>query len=1767
MPIPQIPVRGPAPFKNPGIYETTIHVVGSEPDGLDIISGKISSLWKQDFHLSITDGMYSEVLGSPENPLPKGVLALKKVWIVAVDQFSPLFSVFDVDVPAASRSDKKSKPVVRNQPVKKRDSSINHLYEGVLELDPFTAHYKKGRSSARLGGYEEALAYYDRALELDSQNSAAYRYKGSALDALGRYVEALECYDRALELDSGNCIVYFNKGNSLELLGRHKEAFRHYSKAMDLDPVSVYNYIMKTYTPDSRGIHEEALAYLSRHKITRVGHTPLAGARERALVHFNKMRDLNLVSVYAYTYKIDLLVLLGSYEEIPTYCNKVLAMHPQNRHARALKREVLAQLSKHGGVSGHQGKTSELDPRDNHAHEAESETLADLNSGPQTGVKENGKLIEQYKRYQERLLQVTAKNRSVLLKTIYKKHNFDVTRLEEFKEGTIQRITSKILENIRSVLGSNASKIASVSILRDSVDSEDADSVRSRLKTLSRNFTHVEEETGQQAGYIGFPFLEGHISNDFYVRGPLALFPISLVRSRKERGQGWVIELANERPILNGALLASLKKKGSYNLPEDYEESFNDMIEDVTNAPSDIERYFFDRVREWIEKIVPIGTNRNIFSTQPLHKLNKDSIDEMERQQLHLVNYKIIGSFPQADDQIYKDYNYLSSDTTHWPGVVGSLLDVEPYGKTKQDYSPEWMNGDGSCELDKVNDDQINTVLESDSSQDEVIVRSKDMDLLVVRGPPGTGKSQVIVNLIADALMNNKKVLVVCQKRAALEVVRQRLEEVGLDRYAVFLAKETDDRILMYEQIRSTIETRSAAPANTVKDISQEIDSRVRYLSELGTALGKNYFEGATAHKIYAKAASSYRPVLNFSPTDLGLTWKNLNGFIEGVSRLEELFKKLEDRNHPWFGRKGFSKFGMTEGAQLDVLLQELLSMHTKCLLAESQLQQEQLERHFTEHLRHSAFLKDSDLPELEPDEATQLDVLLQELLSMHTKCLLVDNLLLQSQLERCMNGYQQSAGWLKRKKRKEYAREVSNILSITDLDKDFVDRNIGPVRKGVEFWKKLSELPGYLGYNKREVLEKKMRSGESAFSVLQEIKAAREAYRSQHTAADGIKRVLEIHDMNEGFAGENLERVKQGIKFWEKLFELLGYFDDDRQKILMSKMKRAETIASILREMKESLDVDELQYFDREKAESKEGVLRVLEQARDRMKPNSKWSEMIREEVYFCWLAQIEQENPILKGRHPDEYQRERKHLEELMKKKRQAVREDIQSRIESVIHPDEVYDRRSPNSKAWRNLLKELQKKRKIKPVRKMFEEYDKQMFEVAPCWLASPESVSKIFPMQRNLFDLTIVDEASQLAVERAIPFLYRSNHVVVAGDENQLPPFDLFQVIEDDEDDDLPEKSLLELARPRFKVFNLCWHYRSRYQDLINFSNHAFYDGILNVAPSVDRDPKSPSIRWVQCNGRWEDSKNSEEAKVVVREVKKAWKMGFDRTGNCPSVGIITFNEPQQDLVQDEVDKMLDADLEFAEMYNATRKDRRDSWLFVKNIENVQGDERDVIIFSIGYARNAEGRVYQAFGSLSKKGGENRLNVAVTRARQKMVVVCSIDPTDIAPTSKNYGPRRLRQFLQYAKATASQNRDAQRAILKEINPSMDRITKQKVYEFDSDFEMQVCKGLERRGYEVDSQVGYSGYVIDLAVCRPDDPSRYAIGIECDGAMFHSAKSVKERDVRRQKFLENKEWRIERVWSRNWWKNPDRELDRIVDVIKGILHAETQSATGGQ
>ncbi|MBR2254712.1 MAG: HRDC domain-containing protein [Candidatus Methanomethylophilaceae archaeon] len=470
---------------------------------------------------------------------------------------------------------------------------------------------------------------------------------------------------------------------------------------------------------------------------------------------------------------------------------------------------------------------------------------------------------------------------------------------------------------------------------------------------------------------------------------------------------------------------------------------------------------------------------------------------------------------------------------------------------------------------------------------------------------------------------------------------------------------------------------------------------------------------------------------------------------------------------------------------------------------------------------------------------------------------------------------------------------------------------------------------------------------------------------------------------------------------------------------------------------------------------------------------------------------------------------------------------------------------------SKRRSDIMRIIESKRKWH-LGKFINRYGYELFKGVKVWLLTPEVVSEIIPMDMGIFDLLIFDEASQMYVEKGIPSIYRAKKVVVAGDHRQLRPSSLGTgrvAVQDDDDEDpiegTEEDSLLDLARSRFPSVLLNFHYRSRYEELIAFSNRAFYGGRLYVSPNVST-PEEPPIKVYRVDGRWENKSNRVEAEKIVGLIREFLATRKERE----TVGIITFNSAQRDLINDVLDEECARDPGFgaaiAEEYG--RHDNgEDVGLFIKNIESVQGDERDVIMFSVGYARNSEGKLMQRFGWLNNQGGENRLNVAISRAKQKVIVVRSFEPEELqVDDSKNEGPRILRSYLQYADAVSDGDRERAEEILSSFGKGPASTGA------DGDpVAAKVRDELVSRGYEVDSDVGIGGYRMDLAVRKGD---RYVLGIECDGHLYSGSSSARERDYHRQRYLESRGWRIYRLWTPNLWRDREGEISHIVSEIEG-------------
>jgi superfamily I DNA and/or RNA helicase len=343
--------------------------------------------------------------------------------------------------------------------------------------------------------------------------------------------------------------------------------------------------------------------------------------------------------------------------------------------------------------------------------------------------------------------------------------------------------------------------------------------------------------------------------------------------------------------------------------------------------------------------------------------------------------------------------------------------------------------------------------------------------------------------------------------------------------------------------------------------------------------------------------------------------------------------------------------------------------------------------------------------------------------------------------------------------------------------------------------------------------------------------------------------------------------------------------------------------------------------------------------------------------------------------------------------------------------------------------------------------------------------------------------------------------------------------------------------------------LSYHYRSKYEELIAFSNFAFYGGRLYISPNANQ-PEKPPIQVIKVeNGLWEERANKEEAIKTVELLKNFL---INRKNN-QTVGIITFNSSQRDLILDLIDLECINDSDFSNCVKKEfdrKKNGEDIGLFIKNIENVQGDERDCIIFSIAYAKDIKGRVVRNYGWLNQTGGENRLNVAISRAKEQIYIVTSIESDElITDDLKNDGPKIFKKYLEYAYAVSNGNNEGASRILNSFGEAYEYCAISS--DSDNNFENKVYNALIQCGYNVEKQVGIGGYRIEIAI--KDIKGNFILGIECDSKLYNNSKSTRDRDIHRQLYLEARGWKIHRIWSSDWWRNSKGEIDKIQKLIQ--------------
>ena len=1380
-------------------------------------------------------------------------------------------------------------------------------------------------------------------------------------------------------------------------------------------------------------------------------------------------------------------------------------------------------------------------------------------------------------RYRDRLTDLSKKNPSLRLGQIRQKNHFDITSIAPIKLGLDHSIAANIL-----------ARKADVPILPVVAFSEEEIKLNRHLTYLKRELDLIEQETGTNIFHVAYGFLEGTLVEDFYIRSPILLYPARLVKKIVHKAQYWTVELEEQNPpFINPALTLALKRYLGIDLGTLPKEENLEIPKEGVIA-------FLEHLLQQVGlNVVHVDASVVV---KPLSNLKSADIPK-ERVSFRMEPYMVMGKFRQSTSTLVNDYEALLENPPQ-AGLLYRLLNEAQREEQLAEIQPEILN--------KVKEAESFFVLDTDVSQEAAVMASRDRDGLIVHGPPGTGKSQVIVNLIADRLAQGQRVLLVCQKSVALEVVYNRLSAIGLQHHVARAYDFNRDKTSLYAKIGSVLQREIPSDAGTFDRISAQMQTLSKRLNLVADSLHRSRPFEKTLRFLYNDALWDANFIIDVRDILQDMTYERLQERLLDLRIVLELMEKFDVPNHPWHQRKSFAKFSNRQHMELQELMSRLVKNAER---GKEIVDLAPLEYPPVYFFRHKDAL-----------EALQkcVQILSGANLFKHIHMFYADEereLEHEDQVHRVKKLYADLSQRLAQAKQlntpiadlsyveaKSWAGKIDLFLAMQQK----VTRFLSTSWYGLK-----SEIRSYCTVN--QVLfdgnaVRKHRSSIESFLIL-------EGMREDATRFEFFSDAPIVNDVEEWELW--LRRKQHAVDFLERYVEAQTCFGewlsdivtkDDLDKLVQSDFKQKMQRVTELVELTEKLqiDIEQLQHYllpdvvDEFIHETHDGIYDIaryrllnqtmsdfenlvrLDQLREQLDGvNQKlvarcqvkapmgqtpgvveqWTKIIENSFYHAWIDVIETKEPHVTEVSTEMYENYRRQYTAMLLEKRKRVPSFIDGRLARKSLTIQPVSRTK--------LKNEASKRRKLKPIRQILAAFREDVLTLLPCWLCTPEAVSAIFPPDNGMFDLVIFDEASQCPVENAIPAIYRGKQVVVAGDEKQLPPTSLFRVGEEDDEEEMEDShdyvdrtdrqatNLLEWAKPRMADEWLTWHYRSEHDALITFSNYAFYGQRMQTAPVAHASSGKP-IEFIRVKGRWLKNQNRIEADCVIDKVIEL----LSDSEAAPTLGIITFNAAQATLIQDVFDERGKKDPGVQRLIeNAIQRKEGDQFvgLFVKNIENVQGDERDVILFSVAYAPDEQGKMVSQFGSLSKEGGENRLNVAITRARKKVFIMCSFEPSEwkrVDTYSYSRGPKLLKAYLEYGKAVSEGDEEKIRQVLDRLQDAtvVQDIQNQSIY--DSPFEEEVANALRSLGYTVHTQVGFSGYRIDLAIVHPQDPTRYILAIECDGAMYHSSKIARERDFYRQRFLQQHGWKVHRIWSRNWWKAQQKELDKVQEQIQLIL-----------
>ena len=1317
--------------------------------------------------------------------------------------------------------------------------------------------------------------------------------------------------------------------------------------------------------------------------------------------------------------------------------------------------------------------------------------------------------------YLRRLTNLTSRNKSILLLRLATGRFIDLNDFDFLNNKPAFSILDQLIKRKEEVF---------LCRITDSRD-ETSNNVSQQLRKLWRNERFVFEERGARDLNLGWPFVRGTFSDGTPVRAPLLYFPVTI----KMEENGWkLLTRTDEYCYLNRSFLLAYSHFNKVPVDEKL------MDFNFEEFPSDSRSFRVSLYELFKESGIELNFNQQNFTDNllPFTIYKKAEFQEQYKVgTLTLHPEAVLGLFPQAGSYLVPDYLTLLQDQL--VPDIGTLFSSQDLGNDTAEFGF----------LNSLKEEQTVTPFKMDAFQENAIKAIKSGKSLVIQGPPGTGKSQLISNIMADYASRGKKTLLVCQKRAALDVVSQRLDSVGMGNFIALVHDFKNDRRSLYAQILAQIESleeykRLNGSLDAIQlerqflQSSRRIDQITEELEDFRQALFDFNECEISVKELYLTSELNTESV-NLKQEFRHFPMSKLHQFKKVLKQFDSYRKRFTSDDFPWKERPSFSSYTIQDLQKINTLIDSVwdyahdligkassllnsdVSFDSLEAIVENKddiatlinlLNDAQVYKFFNQHL---AF-KDShkDQLALANIERIVLDCFKKEgpEVSIPTNELGAFQEIIQQRIESRKNIFKWTNWHLFSKEKMQYQRVIrANGLRnnregfrilLEKMDNRLnLEHNLQKLKK----YQWLNEIPdthrqvdyqAWFYYQKRALQAQRIFMSQRNFR--EHISITKLSYEELRSLLESLLDVL-----------EELPAKKK---------EWVHYLLPKQIALILSDQTAKENLKATLN--KEFENLCEFDKLEADFTASERSVTQKIYEYCDENE-NVEVLSLFENSIKLAWIEHIETKYPVLRMVSSMKLAQIEEEYREQVEQKFEISREILLLKLRENVYKNVKYNRLN-NMISYRDLKHQVSKKKRIWPVRKLLSHFTEELFTLVPCWLASPESVSAITPMT-DLFDLVIFDEASQCFAEKGIPAIYRAKQVVVTGDSKQLTPNDLYMIRwqeEEPEETELEIDSLLDLASKHLHQIHLQGHYRSKSMDLINFSNKHFYQGKLRMLPDFQLvNEAKPAIRYTKIDGTWERNINQNEAMEVVMLVDKILQESPGK-----SIGVVTFNVQQQQFIMECLeDRALQTGRTLPED------------LIVKNIENVQGDEKDVVIFSIGYAPDHSGKFNMNFGSLNISGGENRLNVAITRARDQVYVIASIMPGDLkVGKSKNEGPKLLKEYLKYAWRISE-------------GESEPEATRDNQFPNSWYLKEKLKQGFKNSTYSLEEQLPFSDLVLSRA-------GRYLGLILTDDDLYHQSISVKDSHVYQPLVLQDKGWRFLSVFSREYWMNPDETSERV-------------------